>query len=428
MREIIFKDCDQIDTTHINQINDCSSLYLSCGDVDGDGIDEVVICNLSGPIAIIKESTVYRIRQLNLDSVCSLNVCPVYGNFQSEIITISLTGVCTIYSYENSNKEGLSHVSDTQKSTPEIVLNVILKQPGVKKNSIASKVFRNYYDDRSFLAIGDRESITMYLFDQGSKLFVEKYCLPVEAPIFSIDSSLMGDLLFIGLKTGQVLVFHMTLLRYREEKSRTCNFPSPTAFVFGDSSLKGDSIFDILENVYSVHNEDQFHSHSIEQLRNKNDKEFSSNSEDFYEKLDLTKNDSIMDIIGSTAVLNDGISDMNSSDVSSNTTNDVKDISTLISEEISSTLDYDQSLSGEENTEISNEHSNNKNKQEVKTNNSIDHKTFHVEWYTTRNSFDQSDLTKEGNHYFNPQVYIYIYICIYMYIYIYMYIDRHIHT
>jgi hypothetical protein len=288
------------------------------------------------------------------------------------------------------NKEGLSNVIDNQnESHSEIVLKVILKQQGVKKNSIISKVFRNFYDDRSFLAMGDRKSVTMYLFDQNSNRFVEKYCLPVEAPISSIDSSLMGDLLFIGLKTGQVLVYHMTLLRYREERSRTCNFPSPTAFVFGDSSLKGDSIFDILENVYSVHNEDQFPSQFIEQWRNKNEKEVSNNSDDLFGLLG-TKNESD----SSNTVVNTDISDINLLDVSRATTNtysiDVNDTNTHFSREVSTTTDYNIG------------HSNIKNKQQLKTNNSIDHKTFHVEWYTTKNSFHQSDLTKEGNHYFNP--------------------------
>lgn len=142
MREVIFKECEQIDTGLKFQEN-CSSLYLASGDIDGDGLDEVVLCNTSGPIAIIKESTIYHIRQLNIDSVCSLNICPIYGNSKSEIITISLTGVCTVFLSENLKEEGFDNGDDNQNnSTPEIVLKVVLKQRGMKNNSTASKIFK----------------------------------------------------------------------------------------------------------------------------------------------------------------------------------------------------------------------------------------------------------------------------------------------
>ena len=189
----------------------------------------------------------------------------------------------------------------------------------------------------------------------------------------------------------------MTLLRYRE-KTSTCKFPSPTAFGFNKrNSLKGDNIFDILENVYSIHNEDYFPS-NFTGSKNSND--------NHHDKSNISNNnDNDIALISSSTVVNTSTSDTNHTDVSITTpisSIDLENAHAYLLKEKLITKDYniDQSINGEENINTSNEkkHSSNiKNNQQLKLNNSIDHKAFHVEWYTTKNSFYHSDLSKEGN-------------------------------
>ena len=106
MRELILKNCNVILDSAMSSIyglEEASSLITAQGDIDGDGQDEIVICSHSRILTVIKGSQVYRITNRKMDSsLCSVHVFPITGNQRAEIITISLTGVCSVYMLQGS--------------------------------------------------------------------------------------------------------------------------------------------------------------------------------------------------------------------------------------------------------------------------------------------------------------------------------------
>ena len=106
MRELILKNCNVILDSAMSSMygfEEASSLITAQGDIDGDGQDEIVICSHSTILTVIKGSQVYRITNRKMDSsLCSVHVFPITGNQRAEIITISLTGVCSVYMLQGS--------------------------------------------------------------------------------------------------------------------------------------------------------------------------------------------------------------------------------------------------------------------------------------------------------------------------------------
>lgn len=138
-----------------------SSLFTARGDIDGDGTAEVVICNAFGPVAVIKQSTVYKVsNQSSTGSVCSVHVCAITGSTRSEIVVFDLMGTCTIYKFEGtlgsadaSQKfisEQISSLNirtstdlecENDVDSHEIKLTIISRQSGFPTNAAAAHVF-----------------------------------------------------------------------------------------------------------------------------------------------------------------------------------------------------------------------------------------------------------------------------------------------
>ena len=170
MRELILNNCDVIHDREIEDIlggEDASNFFIAQGDIDGDGHDEIVVCSHSGPVAIIKRHQVYKISNRSSDhSVCSVHVISLIGNLRSEIVTISLTGLCTVYKFEglldgsvlNENKHNFDEKNYT-KSKVELIdipdnditanndgktivhLTISSRQSGLAKNATAAQTF-----------------------------------------------------------------------------------------------------------------------------------------------------------------------------------------------------------------------------------------------------------------------------------------------
>lgn len=164
MRELVFRECAVIHDKKVPDIFSSeadSSFFTARGDLDGDGTDEVVICNASGPVAIIKRSTVYKVsNQPSTGSICSVHVCAMTGSTRSEIVVFNLMGTCTIYKFEgtfgNANasqkliSEQISSLNirtsidlecENDVHSHEIKLTIISRQSGLPANAAAAQIF-----------------------------------------------------------------------------------------------------------------------------------------------------------------------------------------------------------------------------------------------------------------------------------------------
>ena len=145
MRELILKNCNVIHDESLSNVlgsgehtslftEEHSSYFTAKGDIDGDGEDEIIVSNQSRLLAVIKGSQVYRINQQNHynqssrynlcydDSVCSLHVVSLTGGLRSEIVTVSLTGRCTIYKFDGTlpNAHTTSHNAHSTHNTRDM--------------------------------------------------------------------------------------------------------------------------------------------------------------------------------------------------------------------------------------------------------------------------------------------------------------------
>lgn len=170
MREVILKNCDVIHDREIDDIlgsDEASTFFTAQGDIDGDGHDEIVVCNHSGPVAIIKRSHVYKISNRPHDhSICSVHIFALRGSKRSEVITISLTGLCSVYHFkgllgENERNDDESHFDDRTNTKSQIeyldipdysapakddrksyaYLTLSFRQTGLAKNVTAAQIF-----------------------------------------------------------------------------------------------------------------------------------------------------------------------------------------------------------------------------------------------------------------------------------------------
>ena len=170
MRELILNNCKVIHDREIEDIlggEDASNFFFAQGDIDGDGHDEIVVCSHSGPVAIIKQSQVYKIsNRTSGHSICSVHVISLIENLRSEIVTISLTGLCTVYKFEGLlegkvfNECGPNFdEKNYMKSKIELIdipdnnvianndgktivhLTISFKQSGLAKNATAAQTF-----------------------------------------------------------------------------------------------------------------------------------------------------------------------------------------------------------------------------------------------------------------------------------------------
>ena len=171
MRELILKNCNVIldsNMTGAQGFEDASSLLTAQGDIDGDGQDEIVVCSHSRMVAIMKGSQVFHVTNQGMSkSLCSVHILPVTGNLRSDIITMSLTGICTIYQFKgslrcddnratsdalNSNKMSMKSleiptfesggVNKNQNNLKNCVdLNVFLRQTIATRNATATQIF-----------------------------------------------------------------------------------------------------------------------------------------------------------------------------------------------------------------------------------------------------------------------------------------------
>ena len=105
MRELILKNSNVILDSTVSSnpgFEEASSFFTAQGDIDGDGKDEIVLCSHLRILAIIKGSQIYHIANHPKDSsLCAVHVLPISGGVRSEIITISLTGLITIYKFDS---------------------------------------------------------------------------------------------------------------------------------------------------------------------------------------------------------------------------------------------------------------------------------------------------------------------------------------
>jgi hypothetical protein len=164
MRELVFRDCTVIHDKKVPDVfgsEDSSAFFTARGDIDGDGTDEVVVCNSSGPVAIIKRSTVYKIsNESRIGSICSVHVCALTGSTRSEIVVFNLMGTCTIYRFEGTlgNADASQKFISEQISSHtirastdlecendvhihEIKLTAISRQSGLPANAAAAHIF-----------------------------------------------------------------------------------------------------------------------------------------------------------------------------------------------------------------------------------------------------------------------------------------------
>ena len=128
------------------------------------------------------------------------NECLCYVDMISsnETITYSLHGIVKIYSIDESNEVCL--------------LQLVLAQSGLKTNVTAVKAFRFMHDDVLLLLVGDALGLTLYRLEPDQKSFREMVFLRMDAPVYSLDVAIAtGDIFMVGLKTGQILIFHVAL-------------------------------------------------------------------------------------------------------------------------------------------------------------------------------------------------------------------------